>query len=33
MLVTLEIAKLSYSKIMEDDLEMMNYDQPGMTEL
>lgn len=33
MLVTLEIAKMSYSKMMEDDVEMMNYDQPGMTEL
>jgi len=33
MLVTLEIAKMSYSRMMEDDVEMMNYDQTGMTEL
>ena len=29
MLVTLEIAKMSYSRIMEDDVEMMNFDQAG----
>ena len=27
MLVTLEIAKMSYSSMMESDVEMMNYDQ------
>lgn len=27
MLVTLEIAKMSYSSMMENDVEMMNYDQ------
>lgn len=32
LLVTLEIAKMSYSSMMESDVEMMNYDQAANLE-
>ena len=32
MLVTLEIAKMSYSSMMEDDVEMMNHNQAANLE-